>query len=270
MNEWTSSRQLPANVRRLPPRPDLPVLPGWYTIDQPHNVQAYWNGFEWSRTRQWRGVGWLEHGVGLEDGGGDGLGLSDGGVDGALGGQLTLVRQTPATGIEALTRPVPLPREPLPALAPVAVPVALPSSDDVTTFSTPTATAGDLATSSPATSPVLYRFPSPSTKITSDASTTTSPPIPRTNPMAIASLVLSVLGLLGVGSVLGIILGAKARRQVRMSHGTQNGDRLALAGIVVGICTLAIAVVVVTLWLIALANYSSHLSHLDLSPGSGS
>jgi hypothetical protein len=260
MSEWTSSRQLPANVRRLPPRPDLPVLPGWYTIDQPHNVQAYWNGFEWSRTRQWRGVGWLEHGVGLDDGGGDDLGgLSCGVVDGALGGQLTLVHQTPATGMETLTRPVPLPREPLP----------VPLRDQVTSLA---AIAEDPATSSatPATSTSLYKFPTASAKADADGSTTSSPPIPKTNPMAIASLVLSVIGLLGVGSVLGIILGAKARRQVRMSHGTQSGDRLALAGIIVGICTLVIALVVITLWLIALANYSSHLSHLEFSPGSGS
>jgi hypothetical protein len=88
--------------------------------------------------------------------------------------------------------------------------------------------------------------------------------------MAIASFVLSIVGLLGVGSVLGIILGAKARGQIRASRGAQRGDALALAGIIIGICTLAITMVIVTLWLIALANYGSHLGHLDLSPGSRS
>ena len=261
MSEWTSSRQLPANVRRLPPRPDLPVLPGWYTIDQPHNVQAYWNGFEWSRTRQWRGVGWLEHGVGLDDGGGDDLGgLCSGFVDGALGGQLTLVHQTPATGMETLTRPVPLPREPLP----------VPRGDQVTSLAAIPEDPAATSSAASATATSLYQFPTGSTKADADASTTSPPAIPKTNPMAIASLVLSVIGLLGVGSVLGIILGAKARRQVRMAHGTQNGDRLALAGIIVGICTLVIALVVITLWLIWLANYSSHLSHLEFSPEPGS
>src|SRR3984957_13031229 len=34
--------------------------PGWYTIDYRRNVQAFWDGTMWSRTRQWRGVGWFE------------------------------------------------------------------------------------------------------------------------------------------------------------------------------------------------------------------
>ena len=34
--------------------------PGWYTIDYKRNVQAFWDGAMWSRTRRWRGVGWFE------------------------------------------------------------------------------------------------------------------------------------------------------------------------------------------------------------------
>ena len=34
--------------------------PGWYTIDYRRNVQAFWDGAMWSRTRHWRGVGWFE------------------------------------------------------------------------------------------------------------------------------------------------------------------------------------------------------------------
>ena len=34
--------------------------PGWYTIDYKRNVQAFWDGAAWTRTRRWRGVGWFE------------------------------------------------------------------------------------------------------------------------------------------------------------------------------------------------------------------
>src|ERR1700761_7199976 len=34
--------------------------PGWYTIDYKRNVQAFWDGAAWVRTRRWRGVGWFE------------------------------------------------------------------------------------------------------------------------------------------------------------------------------------------------------------------
>jgi uncharacterized protein DUF4190 len=68
-----------------------------------------------------------------------------------------------------------------------------------------------------------------------------APPAPqRTNRMAIWSLVLSILTLGGVGSIAGIWLGAAARR--RIPETGERGHGLAVAGIVVGVATLIIAI----------------------------
>lgn len=70
------------------------------------------------------------------------------------------------------------------------------------------------------------------------------PPAPPTNGLAIASLVLSLLGLIGVlpllGTVLGLIFGYSARNQIAQSRGTQGGEGLAKAGIIMGWVTLGI------------------------------
>ncbi len=70
------------------------------------------------------------------------------------------------------------------------------------------------------------------------------PPAPPTNGLAIASLVLSLLGLVGVlpllGAVLGLIFGYSARNQIVQSRGTQSGEGLAKAGIIIGWVTLGI------------------------------
>jgi hypothetical protein len=57
---------------------------------------------------------------------------------------------------------------------------------------------------------------------------------PRTNPLAIASLVCALCGLVlcGVPSIVGAILGHVARRQIRERG--EAGDGLALAGIISG------------------------------------
>jgi hypothetical protein len=52
---------------------------------------------------------------------------------------------------------------------------------------------------------------------------------------AIASLVLSIVWLGGLGSVLGIIFGSKAKQDIRRSSGRLGGDGMATAGIVIGI-----------------------------------
>jgi hypothetical protein len=62
-------------------------------------------------------------------------------------------------------------------------------------------------------------------------------PNPGTNGLAIASLVLGILGLCGVGSLLAVIFGHMARSQVRTSG--QSGNGLAVAGLVLGYVGLA-------------------------------
>jgi hypothetical protein len=67
----------------------------------------------------------------------------------------------------------------------------------------------------------------------------------RTNGYAIASLVLGIVNML-VGSVLALVFGYKAIREIDESHGTQTGRGLALAGVVLGWIGLVMGVI----WLI--------------------
>jgi hypothetical protein len=57
---------------------------------------------------------------------------------------------------------------------------------------------------------------------------------PRTNGMAIASLILGILWICGIGSIMALIFGLVARNQIRDSRGQQQGDGMAIAGIVLG------------------------------------
>ncbi len=69
-------------------------------------------------------------------------------------------------------------------------------------------------------------------------------PVKRNNGLAVASLVCSCAGfVLFVPAVLGIIFGFVARSQIRRSGGTQGGDGLAIAGIIVGFGWIALIVI---------------------------
>lgn len=72
-------------------------------------------------------------------------------------------------------------------------------------------------------------------------------PIPRIPGMAIAALVCGILGLFGgfVLAILGIIFGAKARSDIRMSNGLLTGESMATAGLICGIIGIATSI----LWL---------------------
>ena len=61
----------------------------------------------------------------------------------------------------------------------------------------------------------------------------------RRDPLAVASLVLAILWLFGLGSLAAIALGLAARRRATDTEGTT----LALAGVALGVVGLAIAVV---------------------------
>jgi hypothetical protein len=57
---------------------------------------------------------------------------------------------------------------------------------------------------------------------------------PRTNGLAIASLVLGIIPCTGITSILAIVFGFIARNQIEQSGGTQQGSGMALAGIILG------------------------------------
>jgi hypothetical protein len=77
---------------------------------------------------------------------------------------------------------------------------------------------------------------------------------PTTSPMAIGSLVLSLLWLGGIGSVGAVVLGHMSKREIARSQGRQSGANLATAGLVIGYVGLAIMIVYLLIYVAALAN----------------
>ena len=69
-------------------------------------------------------------------------------------------------------------------------------------------------------------------------------PALETNGAAVASVVLGALWLLGIGSVLALLFGYRARREIKSSQPRQTGAGLATAGIVLGWVGIALLLVV--------------------------
>jgi hypothetical protein len=65
-------------------------------------------------------------------------------------------------------------------------------------------------------------------------------PLRETNGSAIVSVVLGVLWFAGIGSLLALVFGYRARRQIKNSAGAQKGSGLATAGIILGWIGIAI------------------------------
>ena len=67
------------------------------------------------------------------------------------------------------------------------------------------------------------------------------------NRLALASVVLGAAWLAGIGSVLALVLGVVAKRQIAESEGAQGGGGYASLGIVLGMVGLVALVVVAVL-----------------------
>jgi hypothetical protein len=72
------------------------------------------------------------------------------------------------------------------------------------------------------------------------------PPVmaPQNNSMAIISLIAGILGWVAIpiiSSIVAIVLGMKARNEIKASNGTQTGDGMALTGIILGWSSLGVA-----------------------------
>lgn len=82
----------------------------------------------------------------------------------------------------------------------------------------------------------------------------TYPPARPTSGMAVASLVLSLLGLVQVlpvlGSVLGLIFGYMAMNEIRRNQGMTDGKGMAKAGIVISWITLGLLALVGCIFLL--------------------
>ena len=68
-----------------------------------------------------------------------------------------------------------------------------------------------------------------------------------TNGFAIASMVLGIVGFIvcGVGAILALVFGYKARREIDASGGREKGRGMAVAGIVLGWVWIGLVVVIV-------------------------
>jgi hypothetical protein len=78
--------------------------------------------------------------------------------------------------------------------------------------------------------------------------------VPKNNGLAIAAMICSFFfWIYGLGAILGIIFGFIARSQIKKSNGTQRGEGMALAGIIIGFAGIAIAIIV-TLLVVAFVN----------------
>ena len=67
----------------------------------------------------------------------------------------------------------------------------------------------------------------------------------RTSGLAVASLVLGILFLWGVGSILALIFGYQGMREVDRSGGTVGGRGMAIAGVVLGWIGIAGAIILI-------------------------
>jgi len=89
------------------------------------------------------------------------------------------------------------------------------------------------------------------------------PVAPSTNGLAIASLVVSIGGLLLlgiVGSILGIIFGHAAQSQIKRAIIPENGWSLATAGLIVGYIGLAYNILLIAAWIFFLVIFPALIS----------
>ena len=80
---------------------------------------------------------------------------------------------------------------------------------------------------------------------------------PRTDGMAIASLILGILGVIccGILAPVAAILGFVSRGRIAQSGGAVSGGGLAMAGLILGI-------IGTVLWIIGVIIYAANISHL--------
>ena len=79
-----------------------------------------------------------------------------------------------------------------------------------------------------------------------------------TNGLAIASMVLGIIWIYWLGSILALVLGYIAKKQIDQSQGRQGGRSMAVAGIVLGWIGVGILALVLVLVLASRASSSSN------------
>lgn len=90
-------------------------------------------------------------------------------------------------------------------------------------------------------------------------------PSPQTNPLAVGSLIVSIVSVLfccGLPGIAGALMGHAARRQIRQQP-DQTGDGLAVGGIIVGWIGFALALLVVILYVVLIVIFGVWAVSLD-------
>ncbi len=88
------------------------------------------------------------------------------------------------------------------------------------------------------------------------------PRVQKTNGLAIASLVLGIIPLCGIGSILAVVFGYMAKNQIDNSGGAESGRGMAIAGIVLGWIWIGVIVLFIVLAIIGSLTDSGSSSQL--------
>lgn len=80
----------------------------------------------------------------------------------------------------------------------------------------------------------------------------------KTNGLAIASMVLGIVWIYGIGAALALIFGYQAKAQIDRSGGREAGRGMAIAGIVLGWIGIAGILLMVLLFAVAASESSSY------------
>ncbi len=82
---------------------------------------------------------------------------------------------------------------------------------------------------------------------------------PKNNGLAIAAMVCSFFfWIYGLGAILGIVFGFIARSQIKKSNGTQRGEGMALAGIIIGFAGIVIGIILIIVVVVVVNNCNKY------------
>jgi hypothetical protein len=92
------------------------------------------------------------------------------------------------------------------------------------------------------------------------------PAVQTTNGFSIASLVLGIVWVFGLGAILAVIFGFVARKQIRESGGRQGGGGMALAGIILGFVGIAGLILWIVFVSVVVNNINTCLNRFPNNP----
>ena len=103
---------------------------------------------------------------------------------------------------------------------------------------------------------------------------TSQPPYqPATNTMAIISVVAGAASWLGFplfAAVVAIFCGHRARQEIRQRGGAENGDGLAIAGLVMGYGNVVASIIGCIIAMVVFGGFFALLAALGIQAGHGS